>query len=187
MTRRLYLDVVSAHRAGYSTAFDNFNWPISQQTYDSVANSFVDFLEATVAGTTHDESEKFDLALSIVPIANECFFFAGSHMIMDACARTGQDYEFSRNGLYYPAIAEYRSGHTKSVSGALLQMQTNPPKGFAGKFIRPQRKRIQRYQVGLRSRLKHPRIYQMTGNTLMNEWTTPGYASLRSLASTTGW
>lgn len=187
MTQRLYLDVASALRAGYSTAFDNFSWPISQQTYDSIAGSFVDFLEATVVGTTHNESEKFDLALSIVPIANECFFFVGSHMIMDACERSGQGYEFSRNGLYYPAIAEYRSGRTKSVSDALLQMQTNPPRGFAGKFIRPQRKRLQRYQLGLRSWLKHPRVYQMTGNTLMNEWTKPEYASLRSLASTTGW
>ena len=187
MTRRLYLDIDSAIRAGYAEAFEQFTWPISQQTYDSVAGSFIDFLEETVVSPSLGETEKIELALSIVPIANECFFFAASHMILDTCARTRQEYNFSPNGRYYPALAEYRSGSTTSVSDALLRMQIDRQRGFAAKYIRPHRKRIRRYQLAITSRVKRPRVYQMTNNKLMNEWVSPAYPSLRSLASITGW
>ena len=84
MMSPLYLDVESSHAAGYSTAFDGFRWPISQAIYDSVATAFVDFLESLAASRTLQENKRLDLSLSIVPIANESFSFAGSHMIVDA-------------------------------------------------------------------------------------------------------
>lgn len=187
MQQRIYLDVLSAIEAGYSTAFDDFNWPIPQRTYDAVARAFVDFLEALVVDPALSEDERLDLALSIVPIANESFFFTGSHMIMDVCERNGQKCIFSPEGLYYPAIAEYRSGQTTSVTESLLRIQTTRSNGFATKFVRPQRERLRRYQLAVRSRLTKPRVYQMTSNTLMREWVSSEYVSLRSLASTTGW
>ena len=80
MSQRLYLDVASAFKAGYNAAFDGLNWPIAQATYDSVAKAFVEFLEEIATGPTLSESERYDLALSIVPIANESFYYASSHM-----------------------------------------------------------------------------------------------------------
>jgi hypothetical protein len=187
----LYLDAVSAHSAGYSAAFDNFAWPISQDTYDAVATAFVDFLEVLVSDPTLSEAERYDLALSIVPIANESFFYAGSHMIIDACDRAGREYVYAPGSLYYDAIATYKRAGSQSGASAihdsLLQMQTTRPRGFATKYIRPNRKRIRRYQTGIYSMLKRPGIYQMTTNKLMSEWTSPDYVSLRNLASTTGW
>ncbi len=84
MIQPLYLDANSAHSAGFSTAFHNFNWPIPQDTYHSIAWGFINFLEDLMKGTELDENERLDLALSIVPIANESFFYAGSYMIIDS-------------------------------------------------------------------------------------------------------
>ena len=110
MSQRLYLDIASAFKAGYNAAFDGLNWPIAQATYDSVAKAFVEFLEEIATGPTLSESERYDLALSIVPIANESFYYASSHMIVDACKRNGWEYVFSPSATYYPVIAEYREG-----------------------------------------------------------------------------
>ena len=46
MTRRLYLDVVSVANAGYQEAFDDFSWPVRQQTYDDISASFIGFIES---------------------------------------------------------------------------------------------------------------------------------------------
>jgi hypothetical protein len=186
MKQRIYLDVISAFEAGYSTAFDNFSWPIPQQTYDSVARAFIDFLESLLVSPSLSESERFDLALSITPIANESFFFSGSHMMMDICDRNGQEPVFSPNGLYYPVIAEYRCAGGGSVSEYLLQMQKDRSKSFAAKFVRPYGKRLRQYQLAARSFVTRPRVYHMASNKLMNEWLAPEHVGLAPLISSTG-
>ena len=183
----LYLDVLSAHSAGYSASFEKFNWPISQQTYDSVARAFIQILEAITTESTLEESDRLDLALSILPIVNESFFYAGSHMIIDRCDRLGRKYIFSPDCLYYNAITQYRARPTNSIQNYLLEMQSNRRRGFTSKHISPRRKTLRRYQLAVKSKLSHPRLYQMTTNRLMKEWTSSEFVSLRSLASTTGW
>ena len=184
----LYLDALSAHSAGYSTSFKKFNWPISQETYDSVALAFIQTLEAISTESTLEESDRFDLALSILPIVNESFFYAGSHMIIDTCDRLGQKYIFSADCLYYNAISQYRTHPTKAIGSYLIEMRNNRRRGFTSKYISPRRKILRRFQLAAKSKLSHPRLYQMTTNRLMKEWTSSSeFVSLRSLASTTGW
>ena len=187
MKRRFYLDVLSAFEAGFSTAFDDFSWPIPQRTYDSIARAFVDFLEASLADPSLSEGERFDLALSIVPIADESFYYTSSHMIVDACKRNGWEYVFSPSATYYPVIAEYREGRTQSVHDSLLNLKRSQSPGFVARHARSNRERLRRYGITLKSKLNRPHIYQMTTNKLKNEWTSPGHASLRSLVPKAGW
>lgn len=188
MIQPLYLDANSAHSAGFSTAFHNFNWPIPQDTYDSIAWGFINFLEDLMKGTELDENERLDLALSIVPIANESFFYAGSYMIIDSCIRDGREYIFSDDCFYYQAISEYRLNPTNSLQHFLLQMQQNRQRGFRSKYLSSGRKILDRYVLSIKSKKHRPNVYQMTTNKLMKEWTISSkYISLRSLAATTGW
>jgi len=179
----LYLDVESSHAAGYPTAFDSFRWPISQATYDTVSTAFVEFLESLVSSQTLSENDKLDLALSIVPIANESFFFAGSHMIIDACDRVGKTYAFAPNSLYYSSIHEYRNLKSRSVHELLLNMQSTSRRTFRSRTARPLQKKIQRSRLWISSKkIKRP-VYAGTTNKLMNEWVSPSMVSLRSLVS----
>jgi len=187
MIQPLYLDASSAHSAGFSTSLRNFSWPIPQSTYDSIAWEFINFLEEICKGTEFDENKRADLALSIVPIANESFYYAGSHMIIDACIRSGRKYIFSKDCLYYDAISTYQTNPTKSVQNFLLEMQKKRQRGFRTKYLSPWRKILNRYRLSIKSKTHRPNIYQMTTNKLMNEWTSSSeYISLRSLADTTG-
>jgi len=188
MTQPLYLDASSAHSSGFSTAFRNFSWPIPQDTYDSIAWEFINFLEDLYKKTILDENERADLALSIVPIANESFFYAGSHMIIDACILSGRKYIFSNENLYYNAISAYRTNPTKSVKNLLTEMQKNRRRSFRSKYLSPARKILSRYRLSIKSKTHPPDVYQMTTNKLMKEWTSSAECvSLRSLAATTGW
>ena len=179
----LYLDVESSHAAGYRTAFDGFQWPISQAIYDYVAIAFVDFLESLAASNELQENKKIDLALSIIPIANESFSFAGSHMIIDACNRIGQTYAFARNSLYYASIHEYRTQSGQSVHESLLKMQSTKQNTFRSRRVRPLREKMRRSRLWVGSKRSKHTVYTSTTNKLMNEWASPSYVSLRSLVS----
>ena len=183
MMSPLYLDVESSHAAGYSTAFDGFRWPISQAIYDSVATAFVDFLESLAASRTLQENKRLDLSLSIVPIANESFSFAGSHMIVDACDRIGQAYAFTSNNLYYASIQGYRTQSNQSVHENLLKMQSTKQTTFRSRRVRPIREKIRRSRLWVGSKRSKHTVYTMTTNKLMNEWVSPSHVNLRSLVA----
>lgn len=184
----LYLDALSAHSAGYSKSFEKFNWPISQQIYDSVARAFIKTLETISTDSTLEENERFDLALSIVPIANESFYYASSHMILDTCDRLGQKYIFSPDCLYYNTISRYRTYPAKAIGSYLAEMKNERRRGFISKHISPRRKMLRRFRLLVKSKKNRQRVYKMTTNKLMEEWALPEeFTSLRSLTSTTGW
>ena len=169
----LYLDALSAHTAGYSKSFEKFNWPISEQIYDSVARAFIKTLETISTDSTLEESERFDLALSIVPIANESFYYASSHMILDTCHRLGQKYIFSPDCLYYNTISRYRTYPAKAIGSYLAEMKNERHRGFISKHISPRRKMLRRFRLLMNSKKKRQRVYKMTTNKLMEEWALP--------------
>lgn len=54
------------------------------------------------------------------------------------------------------------------------------------KYIFPGSKTLRQYQLAIKSRVKHPRIYKMTTNNLMQERTAaPRYICMGSLVSAT--
>lgn len=190
MARRLYLDSVSVAEAGFSEAFDDFSWPIHQQTYDDLSSSFIEFIEAKLADESVDSNQRIDLALSIIPIITECFYFASSYINVVSCERLNIDSVHSNRSVFFPTIVEHRNGNI-SASDSLTRLQPPAParsiRRTGLRLAKTFRTRASQLNLLAKSRLQHPVRYRMTSNALAKSWISPDDVSLRSLVSFQGW
>lgn len=183
MSPRLHLDVPSALKAGYSEAFSDFKWPVKQQTYDSVSQSFIDVIEDVLAEESLSDEARTNVALSLIPIVNECFYFAGSYINILACEQQAIEYTFAESDFFYPTIHKFRSAKSESIDESLSRIESRPVKRTVRNFLRSQRNSIRLIKLSLRSKLKPPRKYRITSNTLERESRTQYDVALTNIVS----
>jgi len=185
MSHRLYLDVPTSVSAGYSVAFDNFNWPVAQSTYDSISRSFINAFETLIGDSSIDSDSRTDIALSIKQIVSEVFYFVGSYINVLACEQADIEYEFSSAGRYYPIIAEHRANRSASASAALQRLTVPPTRGMVVRAARRARTEVRNAKLRLNANARNASVYSMTTNKLLSEWAPTDHVSLRSLISST--
>lgn len=159
---------------------------MSQSTYDSISQSFIDTFETLASDTSIDSDIRTDIALSINQIVDEAFYFVGSYINILACEQGDIEYQFSSAGRYYPVITEHRANRSGSVRTALQRLTVPPTHGMLARTSRRVRTECRNLKLRFGSKSRNPSVYSISSNKLLSEWAPTDHVSLRSLVPSTG-